>query len=151
MIRTIVGRDRLFREALSSQEAKVMQQCRRWEEELFENLLNQRLIDAVVTFAFAALKLQQLLGNVQMATQEMIVDRQENVFQVDDLVVQLLVDVRRRDVMQVRVGEQTAQEKEEIRRLQRVVLKILGGFVQELKLLSEKELNQLFALPLRTA
>ena len=118
-----------------------MQQCRRWEEELFENLLNQRLVDAVVTFAFAALKLQQFLGDVQMATQEMIVDRQENVLQVDDLVVQLLVDVRRRNVMQVRVGEQTAQEKEEVRRLQRVMLKILGGFVQELKLLSEKELN----------
>ena len=130
MIRAIIGRDRLFRETLSSQETKIMQQCRRWKEVLFENLLNQRLIDAVVAFAFAALKLQQFLADVQVATKEMIVDRQENVFQVDDLIVQLLINVRRRDVMQVGVGEQTAQEKEEVRRLQRVVLKILGGFVQ---------------------
>ena len=128
-----------------------MQQCRRWKEVLFENLLNQRLLDAVVTFTFATLKLQQLLGDVQMATQEMIVDRQENIFQVDDLIVQLLINVRRRDVMQVGVGEQTAQEKKEIRRLQRVVLEILGGFVQELKLLSKKELNEVFTLPLRTS
>lgn len=81
----------------------------------------------------------------------MIVDRQKNVFQIDDLVVQLLIDVRRRDVMQIRVGKQTAEEKKEIRRLQRVVLKILGGFVEQLKLLAKKELNQMFALTLRTS
>ena len=100
----------------------LVERDRRRKEKLLDELLDELLIHAVEPFAFVALKLEQFLGEVQMATEQVLVDGQGDVLQPVDLVGQLLVDVRRKDLIGTGEREQMREEKKEFVRLRRVAL-----------------------------